>query len=136
MKKTNQPKDWSAIDQMIENQVRNSHRMVPSADFTTKVLVKIATAKQPSVTAYQPLISKKSWIILLAMLGALVMLSFNTGSTENGTWFTAMNHFFSTISLPDISFLHNKVLVNSVAIGCVMLLFQFFILSKKYQIKN
>ncbi|MDT8414118.1 MAG: hypothetical protein RQ735_01960 [Flavobacteriaceae bacterium] len=136
MKKTDQPEDWSVIDQMIENQVRNSHHVAPSVDFTAKVLDKIAIAQPPSVSVYQPLISKNGWFVMIVLVGALVLLSFNTDSTGNATWFTAMNHFFSTISLPDISFFHNKVFVNSVAIGCVLLLFQFYILSKKYQIKN
>jgi len=136
MKKINQQEDWSAIDEMIENQVRHSHLVAPSADFTTKVFDKIATAQRSSVTAYQPLISKKGWIMLIVLVGALVMFSFNTDSTGNAMWFTAVNNYFSTISLPDIPFFHNKAIVNSVAIGCVMLLFQFFIISKKYQIKD
>lgn len=136
MKKINQPEDWSAIDELIENQVRHSHRVAPSANFTAKVFDKIAIAQQAPVTAYQPLISKKGWFILIVLVGTLVMFSLNMRSSGNAMWFTTANNYFSTISLPDIPFFHNKAIVNSVAIGCVMLLFQFFIISKKYQTKG
>jgi len=134
MKKLNKPEDWSSVYVLIENQIRQIDLISPSPDFTAKVFDKIVTAKQ--VNVYQPIISKKGWFMLAFFVGILVLYSFNLGSTENSPWFAAANNYFSSITLPDISFFHNKALVNSIAIGCVMLLFQFFIISKKYQVKE
>lgn len=136
MKKLNHPEDWSSIDELIENQARHLDKILPSADFSNKVMNKIALTKHASATTYQPLISKKVWFLLFVLLSTLVMLSLNTHSSENATWLVAAKNYFSNISLPDFSFFHNKVIVNSVAIGCAMLLFQFFIISRKYQLKE
>lgn len=136
MKKLNHPEDWNSIDELIESQVSRLDQILPSADFSDKVMDKIAQAQHASATVYQPLISKKTWFLLFVLLSALVMFSLNTYSSENATWTAAATNYFSNISLPDFSFFRNKVIVNSVAIGCAMLLFQFFIISRKYQIKE
>ncbi len=135
MKKLNHSEDWNSIDELIENQVRHMDEIQPSADFSTKVMDKIALAQHVSATVYQPLISKKTWFLLFVLSSALVVISLNTQSTVKSTWFVTANDFFSSIALPDFSFFHNKVVVNSIAIGCAMLLFQIFIISKKHQSK-
>lgn len=136
MKKLNHSEDWNSIDELIENQVRHMDKIQPSADFSTRVMDKIALAQHATATVYQPLISKKVWFLLFVLSSALVLFSLNTQSSEKVTWLAAANDFFSSIALPDFSFFHNKVVFNSIAIGCGMLLFQIFIISKKYQAKD
>lgn len=136
MKKIENTEDWNSIDKLIENQVRQINHIPSTTDFTAKVLNKIAIAKQSKARDYQPIISKKGWFMLVVLVSTLVIYSFNLNPTENIGWFTTASNYFSTITIPEISFFHNKTIVNSIATGCVMLLLQFFIISKKYQIKD
>lgn len=136
MKNLNKPENWNSVDELIENQVRQIDQIPSSTDFTAKVLNKIAIAKQSQVRDYQPIISKKGWFMLVVLVSTLVIYSFKLNPNENIGWFTTASNYFSTHSLPEISFFHNKTIVNSIAIGCVMLLLQFFIISKKYQTKD
>lgn len=136
MKKIENTEDWNSIDELIENQVRQINHIPSTTDFTAKVLNKISIAKQSQARDYQPIISKKGWFMLVVLVSTLVIYSFNLNPTENIGWFTTESNYFLTITIPEISFFHNKTIVNSIATGCVMLLLQFFIISKKYQIKD
>jgi hypothetical protein len=133
MKKLKHPEDWNSIDELIEGQVRNLDQIKPSTDFSNRVMDKIAQVPHASAVSYQPLISKKTWFLLFVLLIALVLFSLNTPSSENTTWLNAVNNYLSNISLPSFSFFHNKIIVNSVVIGCAMLLFQLYFISKKYK---
>lgn len=61
--------------------VKEIPKETPSADFTASLMHKIAQV-QPikSTLMYQPLITKKGWFLIIAVLVALVFIPFGTSS--------------------------------------------------------
>ncbi|NAS11843.1 hypothetical protein [Poritiphilus flavus] len=57
------------LDQFIEKTVKEAGLDSPSMDFTSVVLSKLESQKS-TITAYKPLISSRTWAILIAILSA------------------------------------------------------------------
>jgi len=85
----------------------------PSSDFTFRVMGRIqaeaAVTRKPLLQDYQPVISKKTWIILLvAFVGLIIYISFSSGDVESsnnpGLW-TAFKNSLSKINSGEASLL-------------------------------
>ncbi len=61
------------IDELTSKAIKNANVKTPSVDFTQTLMDKIqAVEATQKVIAYEPLISKKIWIVIIAVIGSLI----------------------------------------------------------------
>ena len=65
------------LDKQFEQMMKGNRIDSPSSDFTLKVMSRIqaeaAVQKRPILADYQPVISKKTWIIMLVVFVLLLI---------------------------------------------------------------
>lgn len=90
------------LDKQFEQLMKGIQIDSPSSDFTNKVMSRIqaeaAVQKQPILAGYEPVISKKTWIILFVIFAALMIYITVSGkdtTTTTGSGFisTILNSF-------------------------------------------
>jgi len=86
------------LDKLAKKVMQSVSLERPSLDFTANIMAKVETASISSnITAYQPLISRRTWIIVsLLVIGLLVYSVFGNTTTEGLGWFDKFD--FSIIS--------------------------------------
>ena len=76
------------LDKQFEEMMKGIRIDSPSSDFTTKVMSRIqaeaAVQKRPILAEYQPVISKRTWIILLVIF-VLFMIYITVSSQDTTT---------------------------------------------------
>ena len=86
------------LDKQFEEMMKGITIDSPSSDFTLKVMSRIqaeaAVQKRPILAGYEPVISKKTWIILLIIFFALMIYITVAGKETDSATSTG---FFSTI---------------------------------------
>ena len=91
-------------DKLIHNLINEAGLDNPSADFLSKVMDKIETQKVTQPIVFQPLISKRMWLlIVLFTIVALVLLSVYPIFTESTLYQLPKWNKFS-IQMPEIHF--------------------------------
>ncbi len=82
------------LDKQFEEMMKGVRIDSPSSDFTLKVMSRIqaeaAVTKRSLLQDYQPVISKKTWIILIGafvVLTIYIMISGEERSASDGSWF-------------------------------------------------
>lgn len=107
----------------------------PSIDFTDKVMSKVETISNSTVTIYKPLISKPVWILIITGFVALVgYVIFKEPTTGSGM----LERFnLSGISNPleNISFNFSKTLMYAMVLMAVMFSIQIPILKQYFNSK-
>lgn len=99
MKKIDADKE---IEQFVEKIMEKTSLDMPSSDFTANIMSKVLEIKTTEATAYQPLISKKVWIMIgLGVLTLLIYIVFGAKTESSG--------FINTI---DLSMLTNNKIAN------------------------
>lgn len=84
------------FDSLVKKVIKEIEVKSPSYDFTSNVMSQINALQEQKASAYQPLISKKSWIAIFAgFLALLAYLIFGT-ETESLGWFNSID--FSVLS--------------------------------------
>ena len=72
------------LDKLAKKVVKSSTLESPSLDFTANVMAEIEASSISEITVYKPLISKRSWFILMIIIGGGLIYSF-TGSNIEST---------------------------------------------------
>ncbi len=86
------------LDKLAKKVLQSASLEKPSLDFTANIMAKVETTSITSnITAYQPLISKRTWIIVFVLvIGGLAYSVFGNNATEGIGWFDKLD--FSIIS--------------------------------------
>ena len=80
------------IDSLVEKVVKESSLETPSLDFTSNIMSQIEAVQQNEITVYEPLISKRAWFIIGALiLGGLTYLMLGNNLQATG-WFDSINY--------------------------------------------
>lgn len=83
--------DNEKLEAMLERLMKDDALESPSAGFTDKIMDKVYAIEASSATVYQPLISKRAWlIIVLSFLAVITYVLFNTSSSDN-QWLSNLN---------------------------------------------
>ncbi|MEM7381340.1 MAG: hypothetical protein AAF361_09120 [Bacteroidota bacterium] len=100
------------LDQFIEKTVKDAGLESPSLDFTSQVLAKLET-EENLVTTYRPLISSRSWLVLITILSAAGIWVFFGNTEFEFRWLSGLDVDTSSVSayldrpinleLPDIA---------------------------------
>lgn len=64
---------------------------IPTSKFTSNVMTQIETIVNQSTIKYQPLISKRSWVLILISVMALITYFVFEASLESSGWFSGIN---------------------------------------------
>ena len=73
------------LDKLAKKVMESSSLDMPSSDFTANIMAKIEAPGLSSITTYKPLISKKAWFIILALIiGTIYYLSTIDSSQSTG----------------------------------------------------
>jgi len=80
------------IDDFVDKVVKESSLESPSLDFTSNIMSQIEAVSQNEITVYEPLISKRAWFIIGALiLGGLTYLMLGNNLQTTG-WFDDINY--------------------------------------------
>lgn len=124
----------NAVEEWLDNLMKNTSLDVPSSDFTSKVMLQVQASKKKSATAYKPLLSKSVLIaILICFAGLFIFLLNNEGITsKNRLQFLDFSLGYST------AFEFSQITIYAVVFSTVFLLIQISLLNKYFmkQIKK
>ena len=102
MKKNDSDKE---MEQLVEKMMKKTSLDTPSLDFTSNIMSKVLDIKTSETTVYNPLISKKVWMMIgFGVLTLLIYIVFGA-TTENSGF----------ISKIDFSMLTNNKIGNMVS---------------------
>lgn len=80
------------VEKLVDKMMKSSALESPSVDFTSQILSKIERLQQSKATIYQPLISKKIWVLIISGCIALVVYSFFSTSSESSSWLSTVDY--------------------------------------------
>lgn len=126
-----QEKEDKQIEKLIEKVMKHSSLETPSVDFTSLVMGKVEAMESSSKLIYEPLISKRTWVLIAVGFVGLTIFVFMNQSETSG-WFN-LNYF----KIYRISHLFNalhpsKIVALSIGFFCLMLLIQIPLLKRTF----
>jgi len=84
------------IEHMVDKMMKEISLDTPSSNFTTNVMTQVETIVNQSTIKYQPLISKRSWVLILISVFTLIIYFVFDASLESSGWFSGID--FSLVS--------------------------------------
>ncbi|MCL6217592.1 hypothetical protein [Zunongwangia pacifica] len=131
------------LDEFTKKVFSETGLETPSFNFTDKVMVdlpEINSAKTASTNTsinkikYEPLISKKGWVMIAAFITLLLTTSYFSsavGASEAviGNWSTVKSVFNFSLEMPNISILNSNVLAISAVLFTAYFLLEIFLLN-------
>ena len=123
------------IENLIDKMMAENTLETPSFDFTSKIMSQVLIAEKSKVKAYQPLISKQIWILVIGALIALIVYVIMTGNNYelkiDKIYADKISNLFSGIHI-------SKITLYTILIVPIMVLMQIPLLknyyNKKYQL--
>lgn len=115
------------IENLVDKAMKKSTLETPSFDFTANVMSHVVDIKQSIATTYQPLISRRVWIVIAFGIVAFVIYLFKTTQPETSSWMDAIDYSFlsnNRISKGVSEIAHSKTTMYAVLLLAVMLLIQ------------
>jgi len=79
------------IEKLIDKIMADISLDTPSSNFTSNVMTQVETLVNQSAIKYQPLISKRSWILVLISVMALITYFVFGASLESSGWFSGID---------------------------------------------
>lgn len=131
------------LDEFTKKIFKESSLEIPSFDFTDKVMtnlpeIEIAKATRVNTSAkkikYEPLISKKGWVMIAAFVATLLSSPYFYSGGEASDlvvdkWIKMKSIFNLSIEMPNIGVLNSDVLAISAALFTVYFLLEIFLLN-------
>ncbi|MBT8322345.1 MAG: hypothetical protein KJO94_02605 [Eudoraea sp.] len=91
--KKSEDKNW---ERFVDKAMKEATLESPAADFTDKVMLSIESRQaQQTTVAYQPLISRTTWIVIATITFGLLGWTVVTGTSFELSWIPALNDYFS-----------------------------------------
>lgn len=126
------------IENLIDKMMAESTLESPSIDFTSKIMDQVLAAEKSKIKAYQPLISKTTWIFMAAGLTVLIAYSLysNNGTSDLETPQLYLHLDKATTLFSGIHF--SKNILYALLIVPIMILIQIGVLKnyfdKRYEL--
>ena len=115
------------IDRLIEGVMKKSTLEITSHDFTSLVMQQVEALKKNAYTTYDPLISKRAWVMIISIsiifFSSVIML----GKIQTSGWFGALNlDFMHSVVISEIfnGIKPSKAMNISITVFALMLLIQ------------
>lgn len=123
------------IENLVEKVMKQSTLEKPSFDFTANVMSQVESSSHSMVTTYQPLISKRMWMLIVTGFVAFVAYIVVVNKPEASDWFANLD--FSIVNNDKVSdmfsgFKAPKIAAYSVGFLSVMLLVQISYLKNRF----
>ena len=123
------------VEKLVDKMMKSSALESPSVDFTSQILSKIETLQQSKTTVYQPLISKKIWVLIISGCMALVVYAFFSTSSESSSWLSTVDYsklpnFNISERLSTITF--SKTMMYAIVLLSLMVFVQIPLLKNYY----
>jgi hypothetical protein len=123
------------MNELIDKVMKHAALETPSVDFTSMVMGKVEAIKLNAHTTYEPLISKRVWLLIFSISIVLVVAVTSFGAIDYSSWSNTMDFsFMKTIEFSKISNgmqLSNATRV-SIVMFCLMLLIQIPLLKRYF----
>lgn len=122
-------KEDKNFENLVEKMMQNSSLETPSFDFTSKVMSNVFSLEKKKSFSYQPVISKRGWLIIFAAIGALITwMIFNVSGNK-----ASSNFDFSFINADKIftmfsGFQFPAITTNIILLAMVMMFIQILFL--------
>jgi len=110
-------------DDLLKKIISKDKLEQPSFDFTNKVMAKIQSPESAAVFSYQPVISRKAWIVTGAVGCSLILFLMFIPSTGGNSvydisgYLTPAQHFFTSLSS---GFMQKISVLNSLSVIAVI----------------
>lgn len=123
------------VEKLVDKMMESSALESPSVDFTSQILSKINTLKQSKTMVYEPLISKKIWVLIISGCIALVVYAFFSTSSESSSWLSTVDYsklpnFNISERLSTITF--SKTMMYAIVLLSLMVFVQIPLLKNYY----
>jgi hypothetical protein len=97
------------IEKLVDKMMKETTLEKPSINFTDRVMSQVEAVAKPSGVVYQPLISKKIWLLIAIGFIALLLFSFFGTQSESKGWFDALNFNMDSVNkffnvIPKVTF--------------------------------
>ncbi|MEO8712304.1 MAG: hypothetical protein ABI405_09290 [Parafilimonas sp.] len=129
--KMNTDKD---LEKLVEKVMQETSLENPSTGFTSKVMFEVLSAKMNDATVYKPLISKKSWFIILGIIIVLIVYTIISGNVQSVSWYQNLDFSIKANdilkNLPVIKF--SVITFYAIALLPVMLFIQIKLLKNYF----
>lgn len=134
MAKQEKHPDFDKLDSLISQALLKEKQPDLPADFSLKVMQKIAEAEK-SEWQYKPLIGKKSWgVIICILLTSALLTYFSNSSAESSSITEGLNKILipvKELSFGWLSVFNQSALAFSVLSICSIMLIYFYMLTRK-----
>ncbi|MFC4816085.1 hypothetical protein [Flavobacterium sp. GCM10023249] len=121
------------IEKLIDKMLKDQTLETPSFDFTSKVLSQVTAIQSSRITTYKPLLSKKTVLIIISILLALIVFSIFYDSKPTSNWIPHIE--FIPFKNLTTSYEFSKVTTYSVVLTAIMIFIQIPILKNYYDRK-
>ena len=130
--KKSEDKNW---ERFVDKVMKDATLESPSADFTDKVMRSMESQRvQQSTLAYQPLISRTTWIVIATITFGVLGWTLVTGTTFELSWIPALNDYVSIstawerIKFPSL----NYTLLYSLGAFALFVCVQLLIMKRRF----
>lgn len=79
------------LDELSRKVMRQAKIEQPSFDFTQNVMSRMESIKTSNTTTYVPLISKRTWFLIVTVLMVIFVFAFFGTSEINNSWLSLLN---------------------------------------------
>lgn len=111
-------KEDKNIEKLVENMMKETTIETPSFDFTSKVMSEVLAIQKKKSFSYTPVISKRGWFILFAIIGSLTAWIIFNGNTQTGT---AINFDLSFIKFEKVFNIANGLKFSNTTANIILL---------------
>lgn len=94
------------LDKLAKKVIKKLPLETPSFDFTATIMAKIEATETSSITTYKPLISKKAWLVISAIVAGLIIYLFSLDGSQTSS---------GMLDKVDLSMVTDNKLVNTVS---------------------
>jgi len=129
--KTNPDKE---LEEIVDKLMNETSLEKPSPDFTAKVMFQVYAANTGTATVYKPLISKRTWFVIFAIILVLLVFIISKGNAQSGTWLNLINigEINNKIINSYTGFKFSAITIYSVVLSTIMLLIQIIFLKYNF----
>lgn len=115
------------IDKLVHKMMKKATLESPSFDFTAQIMEQVSSLKQSQATIYEPLISRKAWILICTGFATLMGYVLLGTQQELTSWdhFLDLNTFANdAFSIALHRFFFSNVMLYSLVFLSIMVLVQ------------
>lgn len=125
--------DLKNRDEQIKKMISKVTPVSPSEEFLQKVMKQVSAMPVPSgiAVAYQPLISKRGWFLILTIVAAMLVWAFYATSPAENKWPVFQQVIVTSVD--NFSVFFSRVFVLGMVVLTALFVTQIWLLSRRQQ---